>query len=102
MELELKPGFVTYLYEIACTGITAYGKYSGKRNSILLLTTFSKYFQEKNEGTVREAPDPALEICHVHKSFLCRRAEVFVLVEVCLSRRTHAGQPKLDAIFSFH
>ena len=37
----------------------------------------------ENEGTEREAPGPALGICHVHESYF-RRAEV------CLSRRPHA------------
>ena len=31
-----------------------------------------------------------------------RRAEVFVKAKVCLPRRPHAGQPRSDAIFSFH
>ena len=54
-----------------------------------------EFHTRENEGTEREAPGPALGISRVHE-VIFRRAEVFVLAEVCLPRRPHAGQPRSD------
>ena len=42
----------------------------------------------ENEGTEREAPGPALGICHVHESYFKTSGS--------LPRRPHAGQPRSD------
>ena len=52
---------------------------------------------KRKEGTEREAPGPALGIIYVMSmKVIFRRAEVFVLAEVCLLRCPHAGQPRSD------
>ena len=63
---------------------------------LLFFCRLVKYGEAReNEGTEREAPGPALGICMSTK-VIFRRTEVFVLAEVCLSRRPHAGQPRSD------
>ena len=87
----------------------------GERSIKYVLVCIIK--SRENEGTEREVPSPALgiHVCHVHESYF-RRAEVFVLAEVCLLGRPHADQLRSDVwkkininqpsmcatIFSFH
>ena len=48
----------------------------------------------ENEGTERPSVQPLGYAMSTKVIF--RRAEVFVLAEVCLPRRPHGGQPRSD------
>ena len=54
-----------------------------------------EYRQEKMRGQRRRLPVQPLGYVMSTK-VIFRRAEVFVLAEVCIPRRPHAGQPRSD------